>query len=207
MAKRKPYEAFVSPPGEAVFPYIITPDTRFHTDGVYVTDIAYTPAECEEFVSKLEGSLEKFFKEELNTTQQKTLARKPVFKEELTRPDFPQDATDEEREEIKANHIPEPTGRYLFRFKMKAKFQDRKGNVIEQQPIVVSADTGERVTENVWNGSVLRVKGQIVPYVNAAAQIAGLSLRMKSVQVIELVSGGEGGAGFWTDFDNEGDDE
>ena len=90
---------------------------------------------------------------------------------------------------------------------MNAKFTSKKGEVIEQQPVVVAADTGERITDNVWGGSVIRVKGQIIPYVNNAGMYAGLSLRMKAVQVIELVSGGGGSSAFWTDFGTDDDDE
>ena len=200
MAKRPLLETFVSPVGEAIFPYLINPDVRHNADGIFKTDLALTPEEAAPFIERLEGALDKFFKEELNTTQQKTLAHRPVYTPELTRPEYPEGATDEEKAEIRANFEPEETGRLLFRFKMNKQFTNKKGDVITQQPIVVSAETGERVTENIWTGSKIRVKGQIVPYVNNAGQYAGLSLRMKSVQVIELVVGSGGDAAFWTDF-------
>lgn len=203
MANKPRYEAFVSPVGTAVFPYLITPDTRFNQDGVYVVDLSLPKELAADFISRLEGSLDKYFTEELNTTQQTTLAKKPVFSPEYTRPDYPEDATDEQKAVIKAQHIPEETGNVLFRMKMNAKFTKRTGEIVEQNPIVVDADSGERVTENVWTGSTIRVKGQIIPYVNNAAQVTGLSLRLKSVQVIDLITGSGDGAGFWTDFDTD----
>ena len=207
MAIKPKYEAFVSPVGTAVFPYLITPDTRFNSDGTYVVDLSLPKELAADFTSRLEGTLEKFFTTELNTTQQTTLARKPVFKVEYTRPDYTDaaegDAAEASRQAIKDSHVPEETGNVLFRLKMNAKFTKRNGEIVEQHPIVVDAESGERVTENVWTGSTLRVKGQIIPYINNAAQVAGLSLRLKSVQVIDLVTGSGDGAGFWTNFDVE----
>lgn len=203
MADKVKFEAFVSPVGTAVFPYLTQPDTRFNSDGVFTVDLSIPKELAQEFIDRLEGSLDSYFKTELNTTQQMTLAKKPVFNVEYTRPEYPDGASDEEREQIKAAHVPEETGNVLFRIKMNAKFTKRNGQIVEQQPIVVDADSGERITENVWMGSTIRVKGQIVPYVNNAAQVAGLSLRLKAVQVIELVSGSGEGSGFWTDFDKE----
>jgi hypothetical protein len=51
-------------------------------------------------------------------------------------------------------------------------------------------------------GSVIRIKGQIAPYTNAMSKSAGITLRMKAVQVIERVGGGDGNSSFWTDFDD-----
>lgn len=202
MADKPKYEAFVTPIGTAVFPYIIKPDTRFNAEGLYTVDLSLPNDLAAPFIARLENSLNTFFENELNTVQKKTLAKKPVFKLEYTRPDYPAEATEDERLAIKAAHVPEETGNALFRLKMNAKFTKRNGEIVEQQPIVVMADSGERVTSNVWTGSVIRAKGQIIPYINNAAQVAGLSLRLKSVQVIDLVTGSGGGdGGFWTDFE------
>ncbi len=54
----------------------------------------------------------------------------------------------------------------------------------------------------VYGGSIIRVRGQIVPYTSAAAGICGITLRMKAVQVIDLVTGSGEGSAFWTDFDD-----
>ena len=197
------YEAFVSPIGTAVWPYLTAPDTRHDVNGIFHVDVSVPADIAETFVSRLDGALDKYINEELSTNQKATLARKPVFKNELTYPEFPEDATDEEKDEIKDGFTPEETGNLLFRVKMAAQFTTKKGEVVTQRPIVVSTD-GERVTESVFMGSTLRVKGQIVPYISAASQIVGISLRLKSAQIIDLVSGA--GGKFWSDFD-EADDE
>ncbi len=198
---RPKYEAFVSPVGTAIFPYLTKPDTRHVDSGVYHVDLSLPKELAADFTARLDRVLDNYMDTELTQTQKMTLARKPVFKPEYTFPEYPEGATDAEREEIKANHVPEETGNVLFRVKMNAQFTTKKGEIVTQQPIVVLAETGERVTDPVFMGSTIRVKGQIIPYVNAAAQTVGLSLRLKSAQVIELVSGS--GGTFWTDFESE----
>jgi hypothetical protein len=195
------FEAFVSPIGTAVFPYLIQPDTRHDANGVYHVDVSIPADLAEEFVSRLDKALDTYIETELNSTQKTTLARKPVYRPEFTFPQYPDGASEEERAAIKDAHIPEETGNLLFRTKMAAQFTTKKGETVTQKPVVVSADTGERVTEVVYMGSTLRVKGQIIPYINAAAQIVGLSLRLKSAQIIELKTGS--GEGFWTDFESD----
>jgi len=131
MSKKPKHEAFVSPVGTAVYPYLINPDTRFDSDGHYTVDLSIPKELAQDFIDRLEGSLNKFFDEELNTTQKTTLAKKPVFRPEFTRPEYPENATDEEREAIKAAHEPEETGNVLFRMKMNAKFTKRNGDIVE----------------------------------------------------------------------------
>ena len=199
---RSRYEAFVSPIGTAVFPYLITPDTRHDANGTFHVDVSLPADLAEEFTARLDSALDRFIDVELNSTQKATLARKPVSRLEYTYPEYPEGASDDERAAIKDAFVPVETGNVLFRTKMASQFTTKKGEIVTQKPVVVSADTGERVTENVYMGSTLRVKGQIIPYINAAAQIVGLSLRLKSAQIIELVTGS--GSAYWTDFESDG---
>lgn len=46
----------------------------------------------------------------------------------------------------------------------------------------------------VWNGSVIKVNGILFPYV--AANGAGISLKLNAVQILELVSSGNGAGGY-----------
>lgn len=195
------YETFVTPAGEAVFPWVTKADTQHDAAGIYHVDLSVPFEAAQDFIAKLERVRDEFVTT-LPAAKQKSLIPRPVYIDELTRPDYPEDATDEERAAIREAWEGEPTGNVIFRCKMKAKFSNAEGEVFEQSPIVVHADTGERVTEPVYGGSIMKVKGQIVPYTNAASGMVGVTLRMKAVQVIELVSGG-GGTGYWTDFDED----
>ena len=192
------YEAFTTPVGEGIFPWITKADTEHDQNGVYHVDLSVPFEEAADFIAKLERVRDEFVAT-LPTAKQKALAFKPVYIEEMTRPDYPEGASKEQKAALRAEWEGEPTGNVIFRCKMKAKVTTADGSMFEQAPVVVSADTGEKIEQPVYGGSILRVRGQVVPYTNAAAGIVGISLRMKAVQVIELVTGG-GGDGFWTDF-------
>jgi hypothetical protein len=199
MTDKRTYETFITPAGEAVFPWLTKADTQHDSDGIYHVDVSVPFEQAADFIAKLEKIRDEFIAT-LPVAKQKSLAARAVYIDELTRPTYPEGATDEEKASIRANWEGEPTGNVIFRCKMKAKFRNAEGETFEQEPIVVMADTGERVTDPVYSGSVVRIKGQVVPYTNAASGIAGVTLRMKAAQVIELVSGG-GSGGFWTDFE------
>lgn len=203
MADKKYLETFTSPAGEAVFPWVTKADVKHDASGVYHTDLSMPPELAADFIEKLEGVRAKFAEEELSVAQKQSLVARPVFRDEYTYPEYPDGASDEEKAAIKKAFVPEPTGNILFRFKMKAKVFPKNGEPFEQAPVVVMADTGEKCEEPVYTGSILRVRGQIVPYSNAAAGAYGVTLRMKAVQVIELVTGEGQSASHWTDFDND----
>ena len=58
---------------------------------------------------------------------------------------------------------------------------------------------GTTMTEsNIWGGSEIRVNGTIAPYFTSMVG-AGIALRLRAVQVIRLVEGGEGASRFGFD--------
>jgi hypothetical protein len=202
MADKPMYEAFTSPVGEAIYPWITRADTTYDADGIYHCDLSVPFELAQDFIAKLEGVRNAFINT-LPVAKQKSLAPKDVYREELTRPERPEGSTDEEWQAIKDAWEGEPTGNVLFRCKLKARVTPKSGDGWTQKPAVVTADTGEAVEEPVYGGSIVRIRGQIVPYTNDAAQSVGVTLRMRAVQVIELVTGSADGGGFWIDFDNE----
>lgn len=201
MADKKLLEAFTSPAGEAVYPWITRADTTYDATGLYHCDLSVPFELAQNFIAKLEKARDSFIAT-LPVAKQQSLAPRAVYKEELTRPEYPEGATDEEKQAIRDAWAGEPTGNVIFRCKLKAQVTPKDGDAFTQKPIVVTADTGEAVESPVFGGSIVRVRGQIVPYTNDAAQSVGITLRMKAVQVIELVTGDSSGGGFWTDFDD-----
>jgi len=202
MANDRPnYEVFTSPAGEAVYPWLTKADTRHDAKGVFKTDLSLPFELAQDFIAKLEKTRNDFI-QTLPVNKQKSMTPVPVYREEFTRPDIPEGATDEEKQAIWDAWEGEPTGNVLFRFKMKARVEPKEGEAFDQKPTIVSADTGEKIDDAVYGGSILKVKGQIVPYTAPASNTVGVTLRMKAVQVIELVSGG-GDSSFWTDFGSE----
>lgn len=194
--KKNFLEAFTSPAGVAVYPWLTKADTEHDAAGVFHTDLSIPFEDAQTFIAKLEAARDTFT-DTLDVAKQNALNPKPVYAQEYTRP--AKEATDEE----KAKFVPELTGNVLFRFKLKNNVTTNAGEVFTQTPIIVDAATGARVEDSVYGGSVIKVRGQIVPYTNAAAGIVGVTLRMKAVQVIDLVTGG-GNSSFWTEgFDED----
>ena len=202
MSVKSRLESFTSPAGEAVFPWLTKADTAHDAAGVYHTDLSLPFDLAQDFIARLEGVRDAFI-QTLPVGQQSSLTPRAVYQMEMTRPEYGADLTPAEKAAIRESHVGEETGNVLFRFKLKANVQPREGEAFSQSPIVVTADTGERVEAPVYSGSIIRVRGQIVPYTSAAAGIVGITLRMKAVQVIELVTAGSGEAtsGYWTDFE------
>ena len=102
------------------------------------------------------------------------------------------DETGKTKDKIKTNppySIDDETGDVSFKFKLKAKVQGRNGD-FEQKPLVIDARKVP-VTDEVptWNGSRVRIGFQPVVYYTGLVG-AGVSLRMKIVQLIEALDGG-----------------
>ena len=205
MSDKKYLETFTSPVGVAVFPWITKADVQHDAAGVFHTDMSVSPDEqaTVDFIATLENVLNEFADKELTIAQKAALTAREVYKDEFTRPEFPEGATDDQKAAIKADFVPEPTGLILFRFKMKNNVTTAAGESFSQTPVVVMADTGAACESPVYGGSIIRVRGQIVPYTNASAGNFGVTLRMKAVQVIDLVTGEGGNSAHWTNFDGD----
>ncbi len=175
-------EVITTPVGELVYPWLSKPDTRYDPDGVFQTKLLLPFEMAQDLIAKLERVRDDFF-HTLDTAKQATYAAKDVYEDEL----------DEEGN---------ATGNVLFRFKLKAKVTPREGDAFTQTPVLVNAEDGSAVASPIYGGTMAKLKAQVVPYSNASAKSAGVTLRFRSVQVHELVTAdGSGGGAFWTEFD------
>jgi hypothetical protein len=202
MADKKQLEAFTSPIGEAIYPWISKADTKHDAAGVFHTDLSVPFEAADAFIAKLE-KVRNDFKATLPVNKQGALTDKPVYEQEYSRPVYKEGMAPEEKAAVKSAHVPELTGNVLFRFKLKNNVTTGAGETFTQTPIVVNAADGEKVEGPVYMGSIIRVRGQIVPYTNSMSGVVGITLRMKAVQVIEQVGGSGGGSSFWTDGFND----
>ena len=84
----------------------------------------------------------------------------------------------------------EATGNVLFKFAMKASGTRKDGTDWSQKPAVYDAK-GVYLSKvpQVWGGSEGRVSVEASPYFIPGTGAAGVSLRLKAVQLIKLVSG------------------
>ena len=169
MTEKKKAERFVSPKGIASYPYLTKPDTKFNTEGEYKVSLLVSGDDA----SKAIDFLTKQHKAAVSKAQKEN-AGKRVKESELP-------------------FIENDDGTVTFKFKMKAKVTPKKGDPFEQKPALFDAKgkplTGE---PKVGGGSVIKVSYEVEPYYTAIAG-AGVSLRLKAVQIIELKEYSGGG--------------
>ncbi len=176
------FEIYTTPVGELVYPWLTRADTRYEPDGVFQTKllVPFDSPDTQELIARLEGTLTAFVGT-LDDKVRNTYTLAKVYEND----------TDDEGVE---------TGNVLFKFKLKNHVTTRAKDTFTQTPVLIMADDGSRVEAPIYGGTMARIKGQIVPYTSGKDKIAGLTLRLRSVQVHELVSGGGDGGAFWSDF-------
>lgn len=194
MFKRKRVR-LTSPAGVAKYPYLTNPDTQFSPEGEYKVSLLLDPAEHGEFLSRLDELVDKAVEQAKKELIEK--GRKAQAKQVLR-----QDPYREEYDEQG-----EPTGRVEVRFKSKALVKTRDGKTLELRPALFDAK-GQPINPNdisIYGGSVIRVNFTPRPYYIAGTRLAGVTLQINAVQVLELVSGGMGGTAESFGFDVEED--
>lgn len=161
--------------GKAMWAKVFEPDTKFNPAGDYSINIQMTEADAAPMCEKLEGIIQETFK--------KAVKEKPQLKSTLTTQDVMQPVFDRE--------TGDPTGDVEFKFKLKAKIQKKDGSWYEQEPVVLDSMktplTGDTL---IGNGSRVKVAFEPIPYVMQSTKKVGTSLRLKAVQVIDLVEYG-----------------
>jgi hypothetical protein len=162
-APRKKFVRITSPLGTAIYPRLTTPDTKFDKDGVYSVELELDPKDkvAKEFVASLNKAADDAYAAECESRGGKKLKRSAM----------PIKETDE--------------GMIRIKFKLKAKAGNEEKSW-EQKPVIFdSAGTAMQTPPNVGSGSKVKVAFEVVPFFTAMVG-AGISLRMKAVQIVEL---------------------
>jgi hypothetical protein len=167
----KDYLKIVTPAGIAIYPHLTQPDTKFNAMGEYKVSLSVTEEEAAPITAKIDEVMEEA--QGMIPPGKRPKIQEPPYYNEL----------DDEGQE---------TGRVIFKFKMKAKVNTKDGRTIEMSPKLFDAQ-GTLMTDvdSIWGGSTLRISSDLVPYYVAAVG-AGVSMRLKAVQIIELKTGGGG---------------
>ena len=174
-----------SPFGSALWAHLITPDTKFDPIGDYKINLVLDEAAAAPLIATILAEKEKaliFFQEEAKA---KGLTPKAIAKIKLSDIDpFSEDDEDEDK--------------IIFKFKRKAAYIDDSGEKHCFSVDLVDA-TGKTIPKelepNVGNGSTVRVLAEMVPY-NMSTSGVGISLRLKKVQIKDLVEYSADGPGF-----------
>lgn len=178
MAKdKKKLVSIVTPVGVARFPRLTKPDTKFKKDGEYSVGLVLSPEEAAPLIKAIDAADDAWFQECLSE------ATTPKAKKALKRLHKPYaDETDAEGEE---------TGNIVFKASRPASFKKDDGTVLNFT-VALFDSKGKPLPKSVdiWGGSKVKLNVELNPYNTQLAGV-GVSLRLKAVQVIDLVSGGE----------------
>jgi len=160
--------------GNALWAKVFEPDTRYVPEGEYSIQVVVPETEAAEVCEQLENMAQAKLAE--------VVKEQPKLKNVLsTRTPF-EDETDE---------TGNPTGNVLFKTKMKARIKSRDGRVYEQKPAVVDAKrTPLDGSQLIGNGSLVKVAVEPVSYMMQSTKQVGVTLRLKAVQIINLVEYG-----------------
>ena len=187
----KKNERMTSPVGVALYPRLTRPDTKFKEEGEYKVDLLLPAKEAKPLMKQLEAMAEAAHKEAIESAKNPRAAAK-IKKYQLQLP-F----------EEHINEDGEETGEIKFRFKQKAEIKGKDG-VIKMRPMIFDAKL-KPITEDIGigSGTKMRVSFEPSPYVVSGQECVGVTLRLKAVQIIELVEYTGGGSGESYGFEAE----
>lgn len=195
MAQKKQREFYTTPIGTAVYPHLHAPDTAYQAEGVYSTKLRFTGKDAE--------AVQKFLDEQYELSQEQA-AQELVDTGKVK-------ALKAAQAKVKAGPEPyvseidedtgEETGAILANFKMKASGTRKDGTTWSSRPTFFDA-SGKEVPLGlrIGSGSELRISCEINRYFTPALG-AGVSLRLKAVQIISLQTWGGGVSAAQAGFD------
>ena len=166
MLKAKKY---TSPFGKALYPYLSKADVKFKAEGEFKVDLEVEAEEAEELKTLINNLAEQSLKQAQEKTGKKNIKKTSSL---------PYKETED--------------GKVIFKFKMKASGTNSKtGDTFKQRPAIFDNELKPIDPEQVqiWGGSTLRVSYQPALWFTPMLG-AGVSLRLKSVQVKNLIEGG-----------------
>ena len=154
--------------GLAYWPHIFTPDTQFNSDGDYSVKFRVSGEDAINLQKKVDALGEE--------SVQKAKTENPSKKIKLANVPY-NEVLDE---------TGNPTGQLEFKFKQKAKIQTKNGPM--DMKVAVLDAKGTPITEpvNMANGSEVKVAFEPNLYYVPSSG-AGVSLRLKAVQIINLI--------------------
>ena len=168
-------KTLTTPAGIARFPSLNRPDTKFSEVGVYKVNLELSAADAEPFIKQAEALFAEFLEDK---------------KREL------------KKDKLKLHAAPweENDGLVQLKLKVPAMGKNKEtGEEYSRKPTLFDA-AGKEEDVNIGGGSKLKVA--VVPYCWYTASLgAGITLQPKAVQIIDLVTWGDGGSATSYGFD------
>jgi len=153
-----------SPRGVAEYPYLTEPDVVFNPEGLFHTKLVCKKSDCAKIIKSIDDMIALEVKKQHDLDPNKPVKKAPL----------PYSIDNEE---------------VTFNFKMKAQgVRKSDGKTFTQAPNLLNADLSEfEKTQTIWGGSILKITFE--PFAWNMPIGIGCTLRLKSVQVLELVTG------------------
>ena len=160
--------------GKSLWSKVFDPDTRFVEEGEYSTQVVVPEAEAAQVCEQLDALIDEEFNK---IVKDKPALKATLSKRPVTEPDIDQDGN--------------ATGNVVFKSKLKAKIRSKTGAVYNQKPNVVDAKRNPMTgIQLVGNGSLVKIAVEPITYYMPSSKQVGVSLRLKAMQVIDLVEHG-----------------
>ena len=198
MSNKKP--TTLTPRGVAIYPHLNTADTKWHATGKFHTKLAMAvdDPQVQAFIAELEQLRDEKYQEVYDAlVADKKLARaKEVTKSDVVKAEVDEETGDE-------------TGRVIISVSMNHKVTSKKdGKTYTLFPKYINAKREQlQNPPRIGGGSLLRCLVTPDAYFKQDNKSVGVSLRLDTVQLIKLVSGGQrdfAAAGF--EEEEDGDD-
>lgn len=171
MAKRV-YPRWTTPAGVAVYPKLVEPSTKFSPEGTFELTLRY---EDESLAKQVTAKIREFAKSSYE------FHCKDQGKPKLKVAPFPLGETED--------------GKLLLKTKLKHKITRKDGSTFEQRPAIFDSRgnvlKGDAIPR-IGGGSIVKACVEVFDYYTASIG-AGISLRLRGVQLITLVEYGDGG--------------
>ncbi len=160
------------------YPKLIEPETKFNPEGAYKVTAVIDAADATDIADQLDQLL--------NRHKESLKVQAPSQKFKLA--DLPYGFEDIDGKPC-----------FVIKTKMKAKGIDRDGRAWSSAPALFDAK-GRAVKDRdalkgMWSGTVGKVSFEACPFYQAAIG-AGITLRLKAVQIISLAEGGGSAEGY-----------
>lgn len=162
----------VTPKGVLVYPHLNKADTKFDKDGVWRASLRLTKKDAEGLIKSITNEIE------ANVATENAKRNKEV---KVANPPY----------------TVEEEGDVVFNFKLKAAGIRNTGERWSQKPVLYDSKGNLFDPKNkiIWGGTEAKVAYQIFPYFVGSIG-AGVSLRLKAVQILNLVTGGADASSF-----------
>ena len=172
-------KTYTTPQGEAAYPHLAEPQTKFNEAGVYDVTLYFDAEAGGKLLEMLTPAYEQACKEAREIYEQ----QKPQYKKDNPEIKFEQFY----REEVDDDGF--GTGRIFVKFKRQATVKTKDRKVIEFSVAVFDRHNQAMPKELVAkasSGSIMRAAFKANPYFVAAGAKAGISLQLEAVQIVEL---------------------